>query len=134
MFFLEKLNVILISGRTTEQGVGLEEGKQSEKYVKSIQHVQINPLAAENLNLKEDDVVDIATESGSVSVYWKPDQRLDQGLVFFPYGIWANQLFSSETEGTGMPSFKGTKATLTKSMKKRATSLEEIFEKLRNEK
>jgi formylmethanofuran dehydrogenase subunit D len=134
VFFLEKLNVILISGRTTEQGVGLEEGKQSEKYVKSIQHVQINPLAAENLNLKEDDVVDIATESGSVSVYWKPDQRLEQELVFFPYGIWANQLFSSETEGTGMPPFKGISATLSKSVNNQVTSLEDIIKRLRKEK
>ena len=91
-------------------------------------------MVAEKLSLKANDVVDVTTESGFVTVNWRPDQRLDQGLVFFPYGIWANQLFSSNTEGTGMPSFKGTKATLTKSMKKRATSLEEIFEKLRNEK
>lgn len=130
---MERLNAILISGRTTEQGVGLEEGKQSEKYVKSVQHIQINPLVAEKLNLKVDDVVDVTTESGSVTVYWRPDHRLDQELVFFPYGIWANQLFSSNTDGTGMPSFKGTKATLTKSVNKRATSLEEIIERLRKE-
>jgi formylmethanofuran dehydrogenase subunit D len=134
VFFLERLKVILISGRTTEQGIGLEEGKQSEKYVKSVQHVQINPLAAENLSLKEDDVVDITTESGSVSVYWKPDQRLGQELVFFPYGIWANQLFSSETEGTGMPPFKGIRATVSKSANNQVLSLEEIIKRLRKEK
>jgi formylmethanofuran dehydrogenase subunit D len=133
VIFLEKLIVTLISGRTTNQGVGLEEGKTSEKYIQSVQHVQINPKDAEKLNLKEDDTVKLATEVGEVIVNWKPDERLDQGLVFFPYGIWANQLFDSITDGTGMPSFKGIKAKLSVSLGEQTTSLEEILKKMRSE-
>jgi formylmethanofuran dehydrogenase subunit D len=53
--------------------------------------------------------------------------------VFFPYGIWANQLFDSITDGTGMPSFKGIKAKLSVSFGEQTTSLEEILKKMRSE-
>lgn len=130
---MKKLDVILVSGRTTEQGVGLEEGKTSERYVKSVQHIQLHPVDAEKLGLKESDVIDVSTESGSISVYWKADKNLDSGLVFFPYGLWANQLYNSKTNGTGMPFFKGTKATITRSSNLKATSIEEIIKRLRGE-
>jgi formylmethanofuran dehydrogenase subunit D len=134
VIFLEKLMVTLISGRTSNQGVGLEEGKTSEKYIQSVQYVEINPKDAEKLNIKEGDTVKLATNVGEVIVNWKPDERLDQGLVFFPYGIWANQLYNSFTYGTGMPSFKGIKAKLSLSKSKQTTSLEEILNKMRSEK
>jgi formylmethanofuran dehydrogenase subunit D len=127
---VEKLIVTLISGRTVNQGVGLEEGKMSEKYVKSVQQVQINPKDAEKLDLTNDDTVEISTKDGKVIVNWMPDLRLDQGLVFFPYGPWANQLFNSVTDGTGMPSFKGIKGTVTASDKE-ATSLKEILDMIK---
>ena len=60
----------MISGRTVSQGVGLEEGKMSEKYIKSVQQVQINPKDAEKLDLTNDDTVEITTESGNVIVNW----------------------------------------------------------------
>jgi formylmethanofuran dehydrogenase subunit D len=131
VLLLKKLDVILVSGRTTEQGIGLEEGKTSERYVKSVQHIQINPVDAEKLGLRKSDVIDVFTEAGSISVYWKAEKNLDRGLVFFPYGLWANQLYNSITDGTGMPSFKGTEATLTRSSNSKATSVEEIIQRLR---
>lgn len=64
-----------------------------------------------------------------MTVYWEKEDNLDSGIVFFPYGPWANQVFSSGTGSTGMPLVKGIPATLEPG--KRVMSLEEIVNSLR---
>ena len=126
---MSKLKVTLVSGRTAQQGVGLEEGKTSENYVKSVNHVQLCPEDAAKMKLKEDDAVSVETRHGSVVVYWRPSKELEGGMVFFPYGPWANQVYGYETEGTGMPIFKGIEATVAPSMGK-VKSIEELVKSL----
>ena len=53
-------------------------------------------------------------------------------IVFFPYGPWANQVYSSNTGSTGMPVMKGIPASI-ESTDETVPSLEEIVEKLRRE-
>ena len=120
------INVVLISGRTARQGIGLEEGKQSKNYIDSVQFINLNPSDAGEINLKPEDTVKIVTDHGSVVVNWKSDEGLDRGLAFFPYGPWANQVFGSETYGTGMPGYKGLNAKIENSGSKTALTLEEI--------
>ena len=60
-------------------------------------------------------------------------QGLDAGVAFFPYGPWANRLFSSETGGTGMPSFKGVEATVRLAEGMEVPTLRELVEELRGE-
>ena len=58
--------------------------------------------------------VKVATETGSVIVKAViASQPLPRGVIFMPYGPWANMLISTETYGTGMPPFKGIKAEVT---------------------
>lgn len=52
-------------------------------------------------------------------------------MVFFPYGPWANQVFSSTTGSTGMPIMKGVPATIMPTDDK-VQALEEIVEKIRS--
>jgi formylmethanofuran dehydrogenase subunit D len=124
-----KLKVTLVSGRTSQQGVGLEEGKTSDNYVKSVNHVQLCPEDAAKMKLKEDGAVSVETRHGSVVVYWRPSKELESGMAFFPYGPWANQVYGYETEGTGMPLFKGIEATMAPA-KGKVKSIEELVKSL----
>ena len=124
------IEVVLVSGRTTRQGIGLEEGKLSKNYTDSVQLVNLNPDDAEEIGLKPDETVKVVTEHGSVVVNWKKDEGLDRGLAFIPYGPWANQVFGSETYGTGMPGYKGLKANLEPAKGQSVLSLEEIIDLL----
>jgi formylmethanofuran dehydrogenase subunit D len=112
---VEKIKVILISGRTSQQGVGLEVGKTSEKYFKSVSYIELNTRDVSALGIGDGDSVMVKTAHGSVVVSAKLSDKLEPGTSFFPYGLWANQVFGSETGGTGMPIFKGIEAEVSPS-------------------
>jgi formylmethanofuran dehydrogenase subunit D len=40
------------------------------------------------------------------------EQELLEGMAYVAYGTWVNVIVNPRTEGTGMPSFKGTKVTI----------------------
>ncbi len=112
---MEKIKVIIISGRTSQQGVGLEVGKTSEEYFESVTYIELSAGDAGSLGVGDGDPVKVETVHGSVVVSAKLSERLESGTSFFPYGIWANQVFGSETGGTGMPKFKGVHAEVSAS-------------------
>ena len=126
---MTKIDVTLISGRTAKQGIGLEEGKPSDTYIDSVRQVQLCPEDAEKLGLQDKDPITVTTAHGSVSVNWVAEKNLDAGIVFFPYGPWANQVYSSGTQSTGMPIMKGINASIEPGGK--VASLEVIVETLR---
>ena len=126
------MTVTLISGRTANQGIGLEEGKLSKKYSESVNHIQINPEDAEKMSLQPQDLVKVTTDYGSITVKWISEKSLDSGMVFFPYGPWANQVYSSSTSSTGMPIMKGIPASLEISTEK-ILSIKEIVEMLKGD-
>lgn len=125
-----KIKVTLISGRTSQQGVGLEVGKTSDQYFKSVSYVDVSAEDAEAMGLEDGKPVEVATPHGSVVVAGRVSKGLEVGMAFFPYGPWANQVFGSETDGTGMPAYKGVVATL-EPVKGEVPSLVELVEKLR---
>jgi formylmethanofuran dehydrogenase subunit D len=125
-----KIKVTLISGRTSQQGVGLEVGKTSDQYFKSVSYVEVSAEDAEAMGLEDGKPVEVATPHGSVVVAGRVSKGLEVGMAFFPYGPWANQVFGSETDGTGMPAYKGVVATL-EPVKGEVPSLVELVEKLR---
>ena len=125
------MKVTLISGRTANQGIGLEEGKLSKTYSESVNHVQICPDDAESISLQQNGNVKVTTDYGSVTVRWIPEKGLDSGMVFFPYGPWANQVYASSTSSTGMPIMKGIPAIIELSNEKVFT-IEELVEMLRS--
>ena len=112
---MEKINVKIISGRTSQQGVGLEVGKTSEEYYESVTYIELSIGDAGSLGVGDGDSVNVETAHGSVVVSAKLSDRLEPGTSFFPYGLWANQVFGSETGGTGMPEFKGIDAEVSAS-------------------
>ena len=112
---MEKIKVVLNSGRTSQQGVGLEVGKTSEEYFKSVTYIELSTGDAGMLGVGDGDTVEVETAHGSVVVSARLSDKLEPGASFFPYGLWANQVFGSETNGTGMPAFKGVEAEVSAS-------------------
>lgn len=110
---MSKLNVTLLTGRTIYQGVGKECGKLSDEYWRSVSICEIDPEDMQRLNLKENDSVRVVTDFGSIVLTAVESLRAPHaGMVFIPYGLFANALIGTKTHGTGMPSFKGIPAVV----------------------
>ena len=122
------IEVTLVSGRTAKQGIGLEEGKTSNAYTESVNHVKLSPEDFEKL--RPGKTVKVTTAHGTVTVFMEVDNNLDRGMAFFPYGPWANQVYSASTGSTGMPLMKGIHASIEPGQGKVAT-LDEIVEYMR---
>ena len=128
---MPKVDVTLVSGRTSQQGVGLEVGKTSEQYFESASLVELSGADADALGALDGQPVMVSTAHGSVVVSARRSQGLGEGVAFFPYGPWANQVFGSDTGGTGMPSFKGVRATIEPAEGGSVPTLTELVEGLR---
>lgn len=105
---MPKLRVSLSTGRTISQGQGKEYGKLSEEYWKSVAICELDPDDMKNLGVREKNNVKITTDFGSVIVRaMKSARGPHPGVIFIPYGPWANLLVNPRTHGTGMPSLRG---------------------------
>jgi formylmethanofuran dehydrogenase subunit D len=123
-----KLRVTLITGRTIEQGVGKERGKSSKDYVESVSVCYMDPEDLKRLGVKEKNNVKVSTDYGSVVVKALKSLRAPHpGVIFIPYGPWANVIVNPETHGIGMPSFKGIPAEVEPASDKPVLSLEELL-------
>ena len=96
----------LITGRTPEQGEGLHRGKDSEAYRRATALVEMNSEDMARLQIEEGQIVQVRTATGQVEVPARIG-TLSPGLLFMPMGPAANVLVGTDTESTGMPSFKG---------------------------
>lgn len=130
---MEQIEVTLISGRTSQQGVALEVGKTSKKYFESVSFIEMSTADAEALGFEDGNPVEVVTSCGSVVVSLRSSDGLDPGMAFFPYGPWANRVFGSETDGTGMPSFKGVRATIVPAEGREVPTLMDLVEEFREE-
>jgi formylmethanofuran dehydrogenase subunit D len=125
-----KLCVILITGRTIEQGVGKEQGKSSKEYLESASVCYVDPEDLKKLGTKEKTNVQVSTKYGSVIVKAMKSLRGPHaGIVFVPYGPWANAVVDPETGSIGMPNLKGIPAEIEPSLDRKLLSLEELLEK-----
>lgn len=108
-----KLKVTLLTGRTIEQGVGKERGKASKDYFESVAVCYVDPEDMKKLGMKDGSNVRVSTDYGSVIVKaLKSPRGPHLGVVFIPYGAWANAVVNPETDSIGMPSLKGIPAEI----------------------
>jgi formylmethanofuran dehydrogenase subunit D len=71
----------------------------------------------------------VSTNHGSVVVKALKSLRAPHpGIVYIPYGPWANVVVNPETHGIGMPSFKGVPAEVEPAPDKPVLSLKELLE------
>jgi len=123
-----KLQVTLLTGRTIEQGVGKERGKASKDYFESVAVCYMDPEDLKKLGIKEKTNILLSTTYGSVVVKAVKSLRTPHpGIVFVPYGPWANVVADPDTHGIGMPSFKGVPAEIEPAQDKPILSLEKLL-------
>jgi formylmethanofuran dehydrogenase subunit D len=104
----QKLHVVLITGRTIDQGVGKEMGKGSKEYFDSSAVCFIDQADLNKLGIKSRTNVKVTSKYGSVVVKsLKNPYGCNPGMIFIPCGTWANAICGDETFGMGMPLFKG---------------------------
>lgn len=124
------LKVLLLTGRTVEQGREKERSKFSREYMESVAACYIDPDDMEAFEIRENSNIRITTSLGSVVVKARKSLRAPHaGSVFIPYGAWANLLIGSETDSVGMPSFKGVPAEIEPSPDDEVSSLEDLVKK-----
>ena len=100
---------ILIPGRTSKQGVALNEGKYTDGYLEEINTLQISPEDMERLQFQNGDNIRMWNDFGEVVVPCKTSKgdELPPGMLFISYGDKSSRLMAGETHGTGMPDSKG---------------------------
>ena len=108
-----ELEFLLVTGRTIDQGCGKEHGKLSEDYIGNVAICEMNSDDMKKLNIRDGENVKVTTKFGSVVVKARKTRRVQPaGVVFIPYGPWANQVEAPDTDGTGMPLLKGLEASV----------------------
>ena len=91
----------------------METGKKHDAYTVSAALCELDPDDMKKLGVREGETVKVSTESGEVLVKAvKSTQEPHLGIAFMPLGPWANAVVNPDTSSTGMPSFKGMKATI----------------------
>jgi len=104
-----KGQLILIPGRSSKQGVGLNKGKLKEEYIRVTTTLELSAEDALENGLETADIVKISNDIGETEVQVKvlKEGKLPVGYAFIPYGPPSSNLFDGETCGTGMPASKG---------------------------
>ncbi len=122
------LKATLITGRTMHQGMGLEYGKFSEFYKEKVAVIFIDPSDMEENEIQQGETVRIKTPYGeSIVSAQKSRDGPHKGLVFMPYGPWANLISGDVTDGTGMPHFKGITCEIVKAPNEKIPDLETLL-------
>lgn len=121
------LEVTLITGRSIAQGEAMETGKKHDAYTASAALCELDPHDMEKLGVREGETVRVITESGEILVKAaKSTQEPHPGIAFIPMGPWANAVVNPDTSSTGMPSFKGMKATIEPARDEKVLSAAEL--------
>jgi formylmethanofuran dehydrogenase subunit D len=125
-----KLKVTLVTGRTIEQGVGKEYGKSSHEYYEACSMVYMDANDMKKIGVKNGTHVSVTTPNGSVVLRAvKYPRSAIPGLIYIPYGPWANAVVSDATTSIGMPSFKGTPAEVEPAPDKPVLSIQTLLKK-----
>lgn len=124
------LEVVLTTGRTVAQGVGIEAGKWTREYFESAAVIEVDPTDMEKLGVRRGDVVRVKTQYGeAVLKAVKSANAPHEGIAFVPLGPWANLLINPETDTQGMPSFKNVPAVLERAPADKIPGIDDLIKK-----
>ncbi|MEM2107320.1 MAG: molybdopterin dinucleotide binding domain-containing protein [Candidatus Bathyarchaeia archaeon] len=127
---VSRIQVTLLTGRSLGQGRAKEQGKLSELYLESVACCEVQPEDLQNIGLEYGKNIRVTSNHGSVVVKAvMPTQPLPRGVVFMPYSIWATQVLGSDTDGTGMPTYKCVSCTIEPAIDEKIMSIEELTKK-----
>jgi formylmethanofuran dehydrogenase subunit D len=109
----KNITINLISGRTIQQGVAIEGGKEKANYRTAAGIIELDPTDLKRLGVWKNTNVRVTSPYGNVIVKAiETTQGPHPGVAFIPMGPWANSIVDPNTYSTGMPTFKGTPVTL----------------------
>ena len=104
-------NLILLTGRTINQGVALEGGKTSKENVRAAAICVFDKEDFRKLNTLVGTPVKVTTDYGEVIVYSTiTEEGPHPGIIFIPMGPWANQVVNPDSQSCGTPTYKGMRA------------------------
>ena len=104
-------NLILLTGRTIQQGVALEGDKTTMESVRAAAICVFDKDDFKKLNIIPGTPVKVTTDFGEVIVFSTvSEEGPHPGIIFIPMGPWANQLVNPDSQSSGTPTFKGMKA------------------------
>ncbi|MPL86453.1 hypothetical protein SDC9_32433 [bioreactor metagenome] len=110
---MNTITLNLITGRTIQQGVSMESGKEKPDYMKACGIIELDPSDIKKLGIWKNTNVRVTSEYGSIIVKAiEATQGPHPGIGWIPMGPWANMVIDINTYSTGMPTFKGTKVTV----------------------
>ena len=105
---MAKIQLNLITGRTIQQGVAIEGGKEKPSYREACGIIELDAEDFKKLGIYRNTNVRVTSPHGSVVVKAiDATQGPHPGLGWIPMGPWANSITNPNTYSTGMPTFKG---------------------------
>jgi len=105
---LAKIALNLISGRSIQQGVAMEHGKEKDEYTQACGIIEMDPADLKRLGAWRGTNVRVTSKDGTIVVKAvRTREDLVPGLAHIPMGPWANAIVSAYTYSTGEPCFKG---------------------------
>jgi formylmethanofuran dehydrogenase subunit D len=108
VYIVATIQVNLISGRSVQQGVAIEGGKEKPAYRTAAGIIELDPTDLKKLGAWKNTNVRVTSDFGNVIVKAiETTQGPHPGLAFIPMGPWANSIINPNTYSTGMPTFKG---------------------------
>jgi formylmethanofuran dehydrogenase subunit D len=125
-----KIALNLISGRTIQQGVAMEGGKEKDAYRKACGIIEMDKTDLKKLGAWRNTNVRVTSKYGSVVVKAiEATQGPHPGLAYIPMGPWANAIVDPNTYSTGMPTFKGVPVEVEVAMNEPVYSSIELVQK-----
>jgi formylmethanofuran dehydrogenase subunit D len=101
-------NLILLTGRTINQGVALEGGKTTKESVRAAAICAFDKEDFKKLDCLVGTPVKVISDYGEVVVYSTiSEEGPHPGIIFIPLGPWANQVVNPDSQSTGTPTYKG---------------------------
>jgi len=130
-----KITLNLISGRSIQQGVAMEGGKEKDLYRKACGIIELDPSDLKKLGVWRNSNVRVTSSYGNIVVKAiETTQGPHPGVGFIPMGPWANSVVNPNTYSTGMPTFKGTPVEVEVAMNEEVLgSIELVQKKCRGE-
>lgn len=129
LILTEKLELNLITGRTIQQGVSMEGGKERSDYRDACGILELDPVDLKKLGVWDGSTVRVTSAYGSVIVKAvRTNQGPHPGLGWIPMGPWANRLTDPNTYSMGMPTFKGIPVTVEPAPNERVLLSLEVIE------
>src|SRR6185503_16931411 len=94
--------MILIPGRSSKQGTGINAGKRSEEYLEATGTLEMNGDDMARLGLQNGDRVRLRSEYGETILrcLGRAPTDLPAGLLFVAYGPPSSQLMGDDTHGS----------------------------------